>query len=112
MYRLALLGGIHTFVPMAEKSRKALFAQSSNGSGGLEHFTSDGWLTPVVNPDDVGQEGSQSPEGQAFVVQLSAAYRDWLDAGSPGINSANHVNVDVMRWWAILLAVLSGIVLL
>ena len=116
MYRLALLANVHTFVPMAEQSRQALFAPSSdpssNNGSSLAHFTSDGWLTPVVNPENVGQEGSHSPEGQAFVVQLDAAYRDWVDAGSPGINTASHLGADLTRWWVILLAVLSGTALL
>jgi len=50
----------------------------------MAHFTSDGWLTPVVNPDSFGDEGEQSPEAQAFTLMLSAAYRDWVDNGSPG----------------------------
>jgi hypothetical protein len=111
VYRLALLKSVHTFVPKAEQSRKALFAAATNGSG-LAHFTSDGWLTPVVNPNNVGQEGSQSPEGQAFVVQLSAAYKDWLDAGSPGANAATHLGAGLMRWWVVGLAVLVGTALL
>ncbi|KAI0698006.1 hypothetical protein BC835DRAFT_1405518 [Cytidiella melzeri] len=115
VYRLSLLGNVHTFIPMAEKSRQALFAQgsssSTNGSG-LTHFTSDGWLTPVVNPDNIGQQGTQSPEGQAFVVELSAAYSDWVKAGSPGASSASHLGASLMRWWVIVLAVLTGIALL
>ncbi|KAI0337128.1 Six-hairpin glycosidase [Trametopsis cervina] len=110
VYRLALLGGAHTFVPKAETSRKALFAQSSNGS--LEHFTSDGWLVPVVNPDNVGQQGSQSPEGQAFVVELSAAWNDWVAAGSPGANAAIQLGAGLTQWWVILLAVLTSTALL
>jgi hypothetical protein len=52
------------------------------------HFTSDGWLTPVVNPLSFGQEGQNSPEGQAFVLELQAAYRDWVNNGSQGKNGA------------------------
>ena len=29
-----------------------------------------------------------SPEGQAFVLEMYAAWRDWQAAGSPGVNSA------------------------
>ena len=56
---------------------------------GMSHFTSDGWLQPVVDPLNIGVEGSNSPEGQAFVLMLQAAWRDWTAAGSPGLaNSA------------------------
>jgi hypothetical protein len=93
VYRAAILLKQHASVPRADTSRKTLF--STNGTAptdgsfaGLAHFTSDGWLTPVVNPHSYGVEGSQSPEGQAFVVQLHAAHRDWVAAGSPGENGA------------------------
>ncbi|TBU36627.1 glycosyl hydrolase family 88-domain-containing protein [Dichomitus squalens] len=124
VYRLALLSGVHTNVPNAEKSRIALFApsasspssssssslsssssspSSSHASSGtssstapsssatspsLAHFTSDGWLTPVVNPYNVGAQGEHSPEGEAFVLEMYAAWRDWAAVGSPGQNGA------------------------
>jgi len=74
-------------IPAAERSRQALFASAgapddSNGAfAGMEHFTEDGWLTPVVNPHSVHEEGEKSGEGQAFVVLLHAAYSEWRDAG-------------------------------
>jgi hypothetical protein len=40
---------------------------------------SDGWLAPVVDPLDWHQQGEHSPEAQAFVLMLTAAYRDWYD---------------------------------
>ncbi|KAI0822092.1 Six-hairpin glycosidase-like protein [Trametes gibbosa] len=123
VYRLALLSGIHTHLPLAEQCRKALSAPSSAASSSasgsastsasptpslsatatspatpsasattsadtLAHFTSDMWLTPVVNPNQFGIEGSRSPEGQAFVVEMYAAWRDWTAVGSPGANAA------------------------
>ncbi|KAI8976355.1 Six-hairpin glycosidase-like protein [Trametes punicea] len=139
VYRLALLAGIHTHLPQAEQSRKALFAPANGSSSSntpsssissaastlsasasrtasskttatatsasssvspsatapvgpaLQHFTSDMWLTPVVNPDSFGQQGTQSPEGQAFVVELYSAWRDWAALGSPGANAAASV---------------------
>ena len=45
------------------------------------------WLTPVVNPHSFGVEGGKSPEGQAFVVEMYAAWRDWVADGSKGANS-------------------------
>jgi hypothetical protein len=113
VYHLALLTGNKTFIPQAERTRAALFAtngtsapsspspspspspsstSSSNSSSAFAHtphFTTAGWLSPVVDPLNVGSEGSQSPEGQAFVLMLYAAWRDW-NAASNGqwINSA------------------------
>lgn len=55
-------------------------------SSALQHFTTDGWLTPVVNPYQFSAQGSQSPEGQAFVLEMQAAWRDWVTAGSPEAN--------------------------
>lgn len=88
VYRLSLLWGEHSHLPLAERTRKALSATANNGTSDLAHFTSDGWLTPVVNPHSYGQEGSKSAEGQAFVVEMQAAWRDWVADGSKGANGA------------------------
>jgi hypothetical protein len=56
---------------------------------GLKHFTSDGWLTPVVDPHQFGVEGKNSPEGEAFVLELQAAYNEWVAGGSVGANAAS-----------------------
>ena len=85
VYRTALLTNTHHFLPFAERSRKAL---SATGSNGTTHFDANGWLTPVVNPENTGQDGSDSPEGQAFVLEMQSAYQDWVNAGSPGANAA------------------------
>ena len=42
------------------------------------NIDSDGWLTNVVNPLNWHEAGSHSPEGQAFVLMLAAAYQDYL----------------------------------
>jgi hypothetical protein len=34
-------------------------------------------LTPAVDPYDYGVEGSDSPEAQAFMILMEAAYMDW-----------------------------------
>lgn len=85
MYRLALLASVHDHIAQADASRTTLFAQSSNG--GYVHFDGDGWLTPVVNPYAYHEQGEKSPEGQAFVLQLHAAYRDYAEAGQKGQGS-------------------------
>jgi hypothetical protein len=74
-YRLSLLWENSTFIPYAEECRKALFAVNSS-SGELVHFQS-GWLTPVVDPYDIGSIGMQSPESESFVLELWGAYSDW-----------------------------------
>lgn len=58
------------------------------------------WLTPVVNPDTFGDEGAESPEGQAFVVELAAAWRDWTAAGEPGAtgDATGLIGVAAGRW--------------
>ncbi|OBZ73000.1 hypothetical protein A0H81_07148 [Grifola frondosa] len=57
--------------------------QSTHANSVLAHFTGDMWLTPVVNPESFGSEGSESPEAQAFVIEMYAAWRDWVALGSP-----------------------------
>lgn len=41
---------------------------------------SDGWLTNVVDPWNFPVRGTKSAEGQAFVLSLEAAYRDYKNA--------------------------------
>lgn len=101
VYRLSLLRSVHTHLPTAEKCRKTLF---SSNSSGLMHFSSDGWLTPVVNPDSFGNQGSDSPESEAFVVELQAAWTDWVSAGSQGANGA--LRLGPVNPFTILLAAL------
>ncbi|KAI0660119.1 Six-hairpin glycosidase-like protein [Cubamyces menziesii] len=107
VYRLALLAGVHTHLPQAEQSRKALATAPSGPA--LVHFTSDMWLTPVVNPNQFGIEGTQSPEGQAFIVEMHAAWRDWAALGSPGANAAVGRAAGV-HWAAIALGTVVGLV--
>lgn len=102
VYRNALLTNTHKHLPAAEASRKALSASTNAGANtsytdassltNTAHFTADGWLTPVVNPDQFGVEGQHSPEGQAFVVMMQAAWRDWVQAGAPGSNAGSKGN--------------------
>ncbi|KAJ6596905.1 Six-hairpin glycosidase-like protein [Mycena vulgaris] len=64
----------------------------------LSHFTSDGWLTPVVNPHQFGVEGQKSPEGQAFVLALQASYSEWVAGGSVGANAARRTAASTAGW--------------
>lgn len=43
----------------------------------LASIDPDGWLINVVDPLDWHSAGQKSPEGQAFVILLEAAHRDW-----------------------------------
>ena len=85
---MALLRNVWHYLPSAETSRAALFATQSGNSSAYVHFDDDGWLTPVVNPLSFGDEGSKSPEGQAFALMLHTAWREWVDNGSVGANGA------------------------
>ena len=86
----------HTYVRYAERSRLTLFTPNSGpysntnwtGFSNYEHFTTDGWLRPVVNPVSIGasMSGGGSPEAQAFVVMMHSAWRDWRWEGEKGKN--------------------------
>jgi len=96
VYRASLMLNQHTYIPYAESSRRTLFnsgsalapSNTTASFSGYQHLTTDGWLTPVVNPYSYGKQGKESAEAQAFVLQLHAAHRDWVSVGSKGQNSA------------------------
>ncbi|KAF9264290.1 hypothetical protein L218DRAFT_943757 [Marasmius fiardii PR-910] len=81
-YRLSVLTGEHKYVAQAENIRNTLFTPFQNGT--YLHFTEDGWLQPVVDPHWYSRAGGKSAEGQAFVLMMYAAHRDWVAAGSNG----------------------------
>ncbi|CAA7263839.1 unnamed protein product [Cyclocybe aegerita] len=117
VYRAALMLEQYTYLPYAERSRSTLSNSTSSPPSNetstfdsYEHFTSDGWLRPVVNPHSYGQEGSESAEGQAFVVQMHAAWREWVQDGSKGANTAINVRSEKLIMGLALGAVL-GLVL-
>ncbi|KAG8937367.1 hypothetical protein FRC00_006485 [Tulasnella sp. 408] len=51
-------------VDAAERAREALYANN-----GTTYFDEEGWLNPVVNPNAFHEIGTESPEGQAVVLQ-------------------------------------------
>ena len=79
----------------ATPSGTSSYAVPTPTSGGedLLHFSPQMWLTPVVDPDSFRSQGGSSPEGQAFVVEMYAAYRDWAALGSPGANAAGSLRL-------------------
>ncbi|KAF8556640.1 hypothetical protein OG21DRAFT_1554694 [Imleria badia] len=97
VYRLSLLWDVHTYLPQAEFARKSL--SSPANTYGLLHFTENGWLTPVVDPYSYPNKGQDSPEGQAFVISMQAAWRDWVADGAQGADaSPRTVNINVSAY--------------
>ena len=98
-----------TYIPFAEKSRLTLISTSSNMTSslsdssssfdGYNHLTSDGWLTPVVNPDSYGEQGQDSPESEAFMVEMQSAWRDWVKA-TKGAACSIRLGPEVLWVWA------------
>ncbi|KAL1726332.1 hypothetical protein EV714DRAFT_219502 [Schizophyllum commune] len=69
------------YIAWAEAVRTTL---GGNDAAGLPHVTTNGTVTPAVNPlgwQDTELFTAGSPEGNNFVVLLYAAWRDCIDAG-------------------------------
>jgi len=66
-YRLAVLTGDESMIYNAKQAFDYIETQISE----------DGTLTKVVDPFNWSTPGTQSPEGQAFVLLLQAAWRDY-----------------------------------
>jgi len=97
VYRLAVLSSYEHNVPNAELLRKSISATNVSSP----NIDSNGWLTPVVNPNDFNVVGSQSPEAQSFVLILHAAWTDWVSAGSKGVNAGERgINGVGLAWTA------------
>ena len=96
------------YIPLAENSRQTLIstnfnstlAENSSSFDGYNHLTSAGWLTPVVNPYNYAEQGYNSPESEAFMVEMQSAWRDWVDAGSPSHGSACSIKLKAEVIWA------------
>lgn len=91
VYRLASLTSASS-VSSAETFYSALSNGTSSPSSINNHtvgINSAGWLNPVVNPTSFSDLGTESPEGQSFVLMLEAARKDWQSAGSKGQNGGN-----------------------
>lgn len=71
-YRLAQLGLSMVTIPAAERARQTIYASINSKTGVLR---------PVVNPNAYPYEGTESPEGQAFILLMEAAWRDWVGGG-------------------------------
>ncbi|RXW12246.1 hypothetical protein EST38_g13610 [Candolleomyces aberdarensis] len=118
VYRASLqyAGKKYKYIGNAERAWATLFNSTGSGSSnssapfvGYTHFTQEGWLTPVVNPHSYGEEGSRSAEGQAFVVMLAAARRDWIGVnGEYSAGTSRYHGALASRWAGGLLAVAVG----
>ena len=64
----------------------------------------------MVNPLSIGQEGSKSPEAQAFVIEMHAAWKDWVAASSKGDNAAGIVQPCTMWGCLALVGLMMGLV--
>ncbi|KAJ1301210.1 hypothetical protein OPQ81_003620 [Rhizoctonia solani] len=106
-YRLSLVSGIHTHLPSAGKVHAALSIVGSSSANPNARVTPDGWLTPVVNPHSFGEEGAESAEAQAFVLQMHAAWAEWVEDGQKGANAAKRSCASV--GWVVGLGVLVGV---
>ncbi|KIM24693.1 hypothetical protein M408DRAFT_26810 [Serendipita vermifera MAFF 305830] len=109
-YRLAILteGGSVKHIPDAERARKALCKDAGDPGS---HIV-DGWLSPVVDPHNFPVQGSQSPEGQAFVVSMIAAYKAWNEIGQPGVNAASRTVGGGLTILALCTAIISWIIII
>ena len=122
VYRAAKLLNQKTYIPYAERSRKALSAPASSPPSpsnsttnvvfpAQAHFTTDGVLTPVVDPFAVGVKATTvSAEAQAFVVQMHVAWKDWKSPKSSVAKAEGVIAVGGIEKVLMLVAALSGTV--
>lgn len=83
-YRMAVYSNDMSLVPYADKAFKLVQAS----------VDADGWLRNTVDPetfDTPSAANSTSPEGQAFVLLLQAAYRDYV-ASSDSVGTSSPSN--------------------
>ncbi|GFZ50987.1 hypothetical protein JCM24511_08745 [Saitozyma sp. JCM 24511] len=57
-------------------------------SGVSDKVNSTGYLTQVVNPNSFGAQGTESPEGQSFVIMAYSAFKEWEQRGQSGFNGS------------------------
>ena len=60
----------------------------------------------MVNPYDYSVQGTASPEGQAFVLEMVAAWRDWQAIEKPSVSAATK---NVGLGWVRPLVVATGL---
>lgn len=90
-YRLAQLELSTSTIQQAESTRAAIYTHIS---------ASTGVLSPVVDPLSYGNQGrTTSPEGQAFVLLMEAAWRDWKEmSDKPGNGGGVNLSNDTVSF--------------
>ncbi|KAF9255569.1 Six-hairpin glycosidase [Marasmius fiardii PR-910] len=86
-----------TYIAWADGIRKAI---SGNDYQGLARVTVEGIVQPAVNPLgwlDTNPFVTGSPEGQAFVILMYAAWRDCIDAGKCPVENGTKIRRHVRR---------------
>ncbi|GAA5911097.1 hypothetical protein JCM5296_002458 [Sporobolomyces johnsonii] len=85
-FRLASIGSNSngtSVTPLLVAAETAYQTLTSTNSTSL-HVSPEGVLSPVVDPVSYGEQlevGGVSPEGEAFVLLMESARRDWIEAG-------------------------------
>ncbi|KAJ9120031.1 hypothetical protein QFC22_002928 [Naganishia vaughanmartiniae] len=64
------------------------FANQIHSTVAARHINSTGYLTGAVDPLSFGKQGTYSPEGQAFVLLMQAAYKEYIASGGEDKTSA------------------------
>ena len=54
----------------------------------------------MVNPDSYAAQGYNSPESEAFMLEMQSAWRDWVNSGSHGGACSIRLKAEVMWAWA------------
>ena len=54
----------------------------------------------MVNPGNYVVQGQNSPESEAFMVEMLSAWRDWVNAGSSSHGSACSIRLGSKVLWA------------
>ena len=54
----------------------------------------------MVNPESYEEQGQNSPESEAFMVEMQSAWRDWVKAGSKGAACSIRSGPEVLWVWA------------
>ena len=106
VYRAATLLGDESHISFAEESRKALSARKESGE--WVHFDDKGYLRPVVNPRSFREKGMESAEGQAFVLEMHAAWMDWTGKSKSGSETGRGIGggtVLIVGWVTVVVVI-------
>jgi hypothetical protein len=89
------------------------FALQIHSTIGARYINDTGYLINTVNPLDFGQQATTagSPEGQAFVVLMESAYREYMAEGGEDKTSTAVVRMAGGKVWAWVAAVVTCLVL-